>query len=139
LVHISCSKHGVCEVVFAKNALCLFSAVLFWSDRLFARKTSDFSETTGACALLMLRCVCLGNCGRLHQPNSSKAINRNPCLECFSFIPIVKPTTGSNVSNLFYFGMTLYMFRTVFPSIIRSSRLYIQQQAFVEQILLSAC
>jgi len=26
----------------------------------------------------------------------------------------------------FYFGMTLYMFRTVFPSIIRSSRLYIQ-------------
>jgi len=37
-----------------------------------------------------------------------------------------------------YFGMTLYMFRTVFPSIIRSSRLYIQQQAFVKQILLSA-
>jgi len=38
----------------------------------------------------------------------------------------------------FIFGMTLYMFRTVFPSIIRSSRLYIQQQAFVKQILLSA-
>ena len=37
----------------------------------------------------------------------------------------------------FYFGMTLYMFRTVFPSIIRSSRLYIQQQAYVKQILLS--
>jgi len=35
-----------------------------------------------------------------------------------------------------YFGMTLYMFRTVFPSIISSSRLYIQQQAFVKQILL---
>ena len=31
------------------------------------------------------------------------------------------------------------MFRTVFPSIIRSSRLYIQQQAYVKQILLSAC
>ena len=31
-----------------------------------------------------------------------------------------------NVSNLFYFGTTLYMFRTVFPSIIRSLRLYIQ-------------
>ena len=38
-----------------------------------------------------------------------------------------------------YFGMALYMFRTVFPSIIRSSRLYIQQQAYVKQILLSAC
>ena len=29
--------------------------------------------------------------------------------------------------------MTLYMFRTVFPSIIRSSRLYIQQQSHVKQ------
>jgi len=28
-----------------------------------------------------------------------------------------------------YIGMTLYMFRTVFQSIISSSRLYIQQQA----------
>jgi len=35
--------------------------------------------------------------------------------------------------------MTLYMFRTIFPSIIRSSGLYIQQQEFVKQILLSAC
>jgi len=31
------------------------------------------------------------------------------------------------------------MFRAVFLSIISSSRLYIQQQAFVKQILLSAC
>jgi hypothetical protein len=27
-----------------------------------------------------------------------------------------------NISNLFYFGITLYMFRTIFPSIIRSLR-----------------
>ena len=52
---------------------------------------------------------------------------------------IVKPTRCTSVSNLFYFGITLYMFRTVFLSIIRSSRLYIQQQAFIKQILLSAC
>jgi len=32
-----------------------------------------------------------------------------------NIIPIVKPTRYTNVSNLFYFGMTLYMFRTVFP------------------------
>ena len=38
-----------------------------------------------------------------------------------------------------YFGMTLYMFRTVFASIISSSRLYMQQQAFVKQKLLPAC
>ena len=31
--------------------------------------------------------------------------------------------------------MTLYMFRTVFLSIKRSSTLYIQQQAFVKQML----
>jgi len=28
--------------------------------------------------------------------------------------------------------MTFYIFRTVFPSIIRSSRVYIQQQAYVK-------
>jgi len=37
-----------------------------------------------------------------------------------------------------FFGMTLYMFRMVFSSIIRISRLYIQQQAFVKETLLSA-
>jgi len=41
-------------------------------------------------------------------------------------ISIVKPTRCTGVSNLFYFEMTLYMFRMVFTSIIRSSRLYIQ-------------
>jgi len=56
-----------------------------------------------------------------------------------TIISKVKPTRCTNVLNLFYFGMALYMFGTVFPSIIRSSRLYMQQQAFVEQILLSAC
>jgi len=39
-------------------------------------------------------------------------------------ISIIKPTRCTNVANLFHFGMTLYMFRTVFPSIIRSSRLH---------------
>ena len=54
-------------------------------------------------------------------------------------ISIVQPTRRNNVSNLFYCGMTLYMFRKVFPSVVRSSRVYIQQHAFVKQILLSAC
>ena len=31
-----------------------------------------------------------------------------------------------NISNLFYFGATLYMFQAVSPFIIRSLRLYIQ-------------
>jgi len=31
-----------------------------------------------------------------------------------------------NISNLFYFGTALYMFRTISPSFIKSLRLYIQ-------------
>ena len=42
--------------------------------------------------------------------------------------------------KLFYFEKkTLYVFRTVFSSIIRSSRLYVQQQVYVKQVLLPAC
>jgi hypothetical protein len=40
-----------------------------------------------------------------------------------------------NISNLFYFGTTLYMFWTVSPSIIRSLRLYIQHHIYIIQIL----
>jgi len=40
-----------------------------------------------------------------------------------------------NISNLFYFGTRVYMFRTVFPSIIRSLRLYIQYQVCVIQVM----
>ena len=40
-----------------------------------------------------------------------------------------------NISNLFYFGTTLYMFRAVSPSIIRSLRLNIQHQVYVIQVL----
>ena len=43
------------------------------------------------------------------------------------WISMVKPTRRTNISHLLYLGVTLYMFRTVFPPIIRSSRLYIQQ------------
>ena len=39
------------------------------------------------------------------------------------------------MSQFILFLKTLYMFRTFFPSIIRISRLYIQQQAYVRQIL----
>jgi len=42
------------------------------------------------------------------------------------------------LSQIIYSCKTLYMFRTVFPSIIRSSRLHIQQQAYVKQLLLPA-
>jgi len=37
------------------------------------------------------------------------------------------------------FGVTLYMFWTVFASMISSSRLYMQQHTYVKQILPTAC
>jgi hypothetical protein len=43
-----------------------------------------------------------------------------------------------NISNLFYFGTTLYMFRTVSPSIIRSLRLYIQHHTIQVMWLLAS-
>jgi len=43
-----------------------------------------------------------------------------------------------NISNLFYFGTTLYMSQTVSPFIIRSLRLYIQHQVYVIQVLQQA-
>ena len=46
---------------------------------------------------------------------------RSPKLKRKYSISTVKPIRCTNVSNLFYFGMTLYMFRVVFPSIIRNS------------------
>jgi len=51
-----------------------------------------------------------------------------------NFLCIVKPTRCTKVSNLFYFGMTIYMFWIVFPSIIRGSRLYIQQHVLVKAV-----
>jgi len=69
---------------------------------------------------------------RLPKFDVHRAVHRN-------IISTVKPTRCQSVSILFYFGMTLYIFWTVFPIINWSSRLYVQQQAFVKQILPSVC
>jgi hypothetical protein len=42
------------------------------------------------------------------------------------------------LSQIIYSCKTLYMLLTVVPSIIRSSKLHIQQQAYVKQLLLPA-
>jgi len=40
--------------------------------------------------------------------------------------------------KLFISVKTLYMFRTIFPSVVRSSKLHTQQQAYVTHLLLPA-
>jgi len=45
-----------------------------------------------------------------------------PCILMYFYS---KTNQMHNLTNLFYFGTTLYMFRTVSPSIIRGLRLYI--------------
>jgi len=54
-----------------------------------------------------------------------------PCIVIYFYS---KTNQMHNISNLFYFGTTLYILRTVFPSIIRSLRLYIQHQVYVIQV-----
>ena len=55
-----------------------------------------------------------------------------PCIVIYFYS---KTNQMHNISNLFYFGTTLYMFRTVSPSIIRSIRLYIQHQVYAIQVV----
>ena len=49
-------------------------------------------------------------------------------------IPIVKPIRCT-ISQIYFILEQHYMFRTVFPSIIGSLRLYIQHQVYVIQVL----
>jgi len=102
------------------------SSWLNWHPRRF-KWTRPFRWKTksGFCA-----CAITFRTSSTLQSDVHRAVHRN-------IMSTVKPTRCTNVSNLFYFGMTLYMFRTVFPSTISSSRLYILQQAFVKQILLT--
>jgi hypothetical protein len=51
---------------------------------------------------------------------------------------LIKNQRGALISQ-FYFGIELYMFRTVSLSIIRSPALYTQQQVYVIQVMLTAC
>jgi len=55
-----------------------------------------------------------------------------PCIVIYFYS---KTNQMHNISNLFYFGTTLYMFWMVSLSIIRSLRLYIQHQVYVTQVL----
>ena len=64
----------------------------------------------------------------LKSPHSSPHPLTTKQCDCLFFFCIVKATKCASFSNLFYFVVPLYMFRTVFPSIIRSLRLYIQHQ-----------
>jgi len=54
-----------------------------------------------------------------------------PCIVIYFYS---KTNQMHNISNLFYFGTTLYVFRTVSQSIIRSLRQYIQHQVYVIQV-----
>jgi hypothetical protein len=96
-----------------------------WGRLLLLRQ--QHCNSVWAWLLLLMHSICHKLC------NDTFDVHR--AVHC-NIISIVKPTRCTSVSNLCYFGMTLYTFWTVFPSITRSSRLYIQQQAFVRQILL---
>ena len=75
----------------------------------------------------------------LHTADETKRkrLTRDSCIGYFNFLRTVQ-RTRFNVSQFIYFCKTLYMFQTVFQSIIRNSKLHIQRQAFVKPLLLPA-
>jgi len=80
------------------------------------------------------------------KKKTKKKNTNDPRMWSFTSVGLFSFSSKSNKMhqclNLFYFWKTLYMFRTVFPSIIRRSRLYIQQQAHVKQncwLLAASC
>ena len=69
------------------------------------------------------------------QTNRQNLTLVGPCIVIYFYS---KTNQKHNIANLFYFGTTLYMFRTVSPSIIRSLRLYIQQHTILVHWLLAS-
>jgi len=65
-------------------------------------------------ALMLTRYLGQNAYSKLLQINLSFV---GPCIVIYFY---VKTNQMHNISNLFYYGTTPYMFRTVFPSIIRS-------------------
>jgi len=65
------------------------------------------------------------------EPNVQKRFEEIVSDVTRKMISIVKPTR-CQISRVYW--ISLYMFRTVFPSIIRSPRLYIQRQVCVIQV-----
>jgi hypothetical protein len=98
----------------------------FWSLRYWLSKLRSLlifpSGLTSHSKIVQLNWQCIGRLRlTLIRLSPYRAVNT------LSRISIVEPTRCT-ISNLFYFGTTLYMFQTVFPSIIRSLRLYTQHQ-----------
>jgi len=59
------------------------------------------------------------------ETESNKSVTfTGPCIVIYFYS---KTNKMHQCLKFIYFGMTLYMFRTVFPSIISSSSLYIRQ------------
>jgi len=113
-------RRPVRRSVCAKRELYLFPSALISP---FSRSTSHI-ETRQHVSVATNCFCCTGTTMRAVDSHQIWGALRDKVLYLVS---IVKPTRCTNVSNLFHFGMTLYIFRTVYPSIINSSRLYIQQ------------
>jgi hypothetical protein len=82
----------------------------------FLPRTSYHIDSPSSCLLLLINPFTLP---LLHTADYQKRIS-------------IANQPDAAVFQIYLFDLTIYMFRTVLPSIIRSSRLYIQQQVYVK-------
>jgi len=120
------SERAGCIANFVLNLLCMLILILFYLH-CHLRATSRHSPHN----YLFFLCIVPRNVLKL----TLKGLLVKTCTD-HSYS---KTNQMHQYIKFIYFRKALYMFWTVFQSIISSSRLYIQQQAFVKKILLSAC
>jgi hypothetical protein len=103
-----------------------------YSVRLPFRRNSIFLFWTAVCLLNLI----LDHNGQPRM-DLQPLVCMKTCIRtyCFTLRPIYfcsKTNQMHDISNSFYFGTTLYMFRTVSPSIIRSLRLYVYLTLYIQ-------
>ena len=79
-------------------------------------------------------CLTLGNIKK--HSNTGKVVSS--CAKLQNKLLSEYNQENATYLKFIYFCKTLYMFQTVFPSIIRSTKLHIQRQEFVRPLLLPA-
>ena len=135
------------RVRISQRALIFVSCVCYVLCRYRSLRRADlsFREVLPTLCVSLYLSLSLSNCVNTNRRDSRKG---TPSLIIVLWFYIHRSVhrniflqynqQNAPVSQIIYSCKTLYMFRTVFPSIIRSSKLHTRQLAYVKQLLLPA-